>query len=65
MALFLTDEIYKCEKCGERLFEEVEVKSYITNGEKISENTSNKAIKCVNCGHYHNISDDYDLVEQA
>lgn len=66
MAVFgIEDNIFRCKGCGDVFFEEVEVKSFATNNVKVQENTKTKAIRCVNCGKYHPISDEYDLIEQA
>ena len=49
MAVFnmIETPLFTCRnnECGNVLFEEVEIKSYITNGKKVSENTSTKALK--------------------
>lgn len=69
MAMFpgIETPIFTCrnEECDSVLFEEVEIKSYITNSKKVSENTSTKALKCIKCGKYHDISEEYDIIEQA
>ena len=64
MALFLNEKFFQCD-CGCCLFEETEIKSYYTDDKKVSEATSTKALKCIECGKYHDISDDYDIIEQA
>lgn len=69
MAVFdmIETPLFACrnEECDSVLFEEVEIKSYITNNKKVSENTSAKALKCIKCGKYHDISEEYDIIEQA
>lgn len=66
MAVFgIEDNIFRCRKCDNVFFEEVEIKTYITNSKKVGENTSSKAIKCIKCGEYHELSDEYDIIEQA
>ena len=66
MAVYgIEDDIFKCRKCNNVLFEEVEIKSYITDNKKVSPNTSTRAIKCIKCGEYHDISEEYDIIEQA
>lgn len=51
--------------CDNVLFEEIEIKSYITNNKKVSEYTSAKALRCIKCGAYHDISEEYNIIEQA
>ena len=65
MALFgIETPIFKCRKCDSVFFEEVEVKSYITDDMKVSEIESKKAIKCIECGEYHYLSDEYDIIDE-
>ena len=58
--------IFNCKnsECDSLLFEEVEIKSFITNGKRVAENTSTKALKCTKCGKYHYLSDEYDIIEE-
>lgn len=69
MAVFdmIETPLFTCrnKECNSVLFEEVEIKSYITNNKKVSKNTSTKALKCIKCGEYHDISEEYDIIEQA
>ncbi len=67
MAVFgIETPIFECRNndCNSLLFEEVEIKSYITNGNKVAENTSTKAIKCITCGTYQHLSDEYDIIKE-
>lgn len=67
MAVFgIETPLFVCNNngCTSLLFEEVEVKSYITNNKKVAENTTSKALRCAKCGTYHNLSDEYDILEQ-
>lgn len=67
MAVFgIETPIFECDNdsCGSLLFEEVEIKSFITNGKKVAENTSKKALKCIKCGAYHHLSDEYDIIKE-
>lgn len=65
MAIFpeLDAKLFACKECNCNLFEEVEIKSYITDDIKVKENTNNVALKCIQCGAYHNINDDYEIVK--
>ena len=69
MAVFdiIEAPLFSCKnkECSSVLFEEVSIKSYIVNNKKVSENTSTKALKCIKCGKYHDISEEYDIIEQA
>ena len=68
MAVFgIETPIFSCrrEGCNSVLFEEVEIKSYLTDVKKVSENTSNKALRCIKCREYHDLSEEYDIIEQA
>ena len=66
MAIFgIEDDIFKCRKCNNVLFEEIEIKSFVTNNIKVSPNTAAKSLKCIKCGEYHDISEEYDIIEQA
>lgn len=66
MAVFgIEDNLFRCRKCDNIFFEEVDIKSYVTDDKKIAENTSTKSIKCIKCGEYHDISEEYDIIEQA
>ena len=69
MAVFdiIEAPLFSCKnkECNSVLFEEVSIKSYIVNNKKVSENTSTKALKCIKCRKYHDISEEYDIIEQA
>lgn len=68
MAIYgIETPVFTCknQECDSVLFEEVEIKSYLTDNKRVLENTSTKSLKCIKCGTYHDISEEYDIIEQA
>ena len=53
MAIYgIETPVFTCknQECDSVLFEEVEIKSYLTDNKRVSENTSTKSLKCIKCG---------------
>ena len=67
MALFgIETLVFKCENenCDSIHFEEVDVKSYLIEDDILSIAATSKKIKCIKCGAYYDIDENYKLIRE-